>query len=151
MIDKLRIIFLDIDGVMNHEKLFEAMDPICPNAIKLLNELVQYTDARIVISSHWRTSYALTTLQRMFQDAGFDWPERIIGTTIDLAHISYYSVKRTRGQEIDLWLQQVPVHSFVILDDYNDMDHLLDHLVQTTFDKGLTSEHVEKAKEILMR
>ena len=63
-----KIIFLDIDGVLNHEdfyrsgnKKFIAIDPdysyqsFCPNSKMWLNKLIEETDAKIVISSTWRT------------------------------------------------------------------------------------------------
>jgi hypothetical protein len=59
----MRIIFLDIDGVLNHcdtrsAALATAVEPlplpIAPECMERLNRLVAETDAKIVISSSWR-------------------------------------------------------------------------------------------------
>lgn len=144
---KLKVIFLDIDGVMNNESCFttQRMDPIDPNAIKLLNRLVMDTDACIVISSSWRIGHPLHYLQIIFERAGFEFPERIIGATMEII-----GHDKTRGQEIAMWLEQVPVDSFVIFDDDDDMEPVQDHLIQTTFEQGLLQEHIDKAKEMLL-
>jgi hypothetical protein len=43
----------------------------------------------------------------------------------------------------------IDIESFVILDDDNDMDHLMDYLVQTKMTDGLQAHHVETAIQIL--
>lgn len=143
----LRIIFLDIDGVLNNQGCFEGqqLDPIDPNALKLLNRLVIDTDACIVISSSWRIGNTLHWLQIMLEKAGFDFPERIIGATIEII-----GRNKTRGQEIAMWLDQVSVDSFVILDDDDDMEPVQDRLIQTTFEHGLLQEHIDKARDMLL-
>jgi hypothetical protein len=150
----LRIIFLDLDGVMNNEGSFKGakMDPIDPHAIKLLNELVRDTDSCIVISSAWRIGNPLHLIQVMMAGVGFEFPERIIGATMDISDKTNGGiwVTKNRGQEIALWLNQVDVDSFVILDDDADMDPVMDRLVKTTFDTGLQKEHIEQAKKILL-
>jgi hypothetical protein len=148
---KLRIIFLDLDGVLNNSETL-GENPLDPTSIGLLNELVRDTDACIVISSSWRIGNTLNLIQLMLKIGGFKYTEKIIGATSDLATVSEGGiwVAKTRGSEISLWLDQVPVDSFVILDDDNDMDQLMYHLVQTDFKNGgLLREHIEKAKKIL--
>jgi hypothetical protein len=76
--------------------------------------------------------------------AGFEYPERIIGATIEII-----GRNKTRGQEIAMWLEQVPVDSFVIFDDDDDMEPVQDHLIQTTFEHGLLQEHIDRAREML--
>jgi len=150
----LRIIFLDIDGVLNNAGSFKRaqMDPIDPYAIQLLNDLVKSTDSCIVISSAWRIGNTLHLIQVMMASVGFEFPERIIGATMEISDKTNGGiwVAKSRGQEIALWLNQVPVDSFVILDDNDDMNPVMDHLVKTTFDTGLQKEHIEQAKKILL-
>lgn len=154
MKNTLRIIFLDFDGVVNNIGSFSngKMDPIDPYAIELLNSLVKETDARIVISSSWRIGHSLNFIQVMMAKAGFEYPERIIGATIELSEKTNggFWTTKTRGQEIDIWLNQVPVDSFVIFDDNDDMDPVKDHLIQTTFENGLQKKHIERAKIALI-
>lgn len=149
----LKAIFLDMDGVMNNEGSFgdAKMDPIDPKSVKLLNGLIRDTDACIVISSTWRIGQSLHWLQLMMVNVGFEFPERIIGATMEISSKTNGGiwVSKTRGQEIALWLEQVSVDSFVIFDDEDDMDPVKDHLVKTTFKTGLLPEHIEQAKRIL--
>ena len=122
-----KYIFLDIDGVMNHERwLHQAhlknlsspefwFDPVC---VDRLNKILSETGAKLVISSSWRSD---SKLKAQFQQVGihsdFDRPismgqARKLGYTI-------------RGEEIDHYLKEhgIDVHSrhqYVILDDDND-------------------------------
>lgn len=151
----LRIIFLDFDGVMNNEGSFKngKVEPLDLNAIKLLNSLILATDACIVISSSWRTTNTLDFIQRMMEDSGFNFPEKIIGATSSLSNRTENGlwIAKTRGKEIALWLEQVSVSSFVIFDDHDDMDPVKDNLIQTTFEKGLLQEHIDLAIKILLK
>ena len=66
----MKIIFLDIDGVLNHEafykeryervqngeKLNHPYSEIDSNSVTNLNSLIADTDAKVVISSTWRHS-----------------------------------------------------------------------------------------------
>jgi hypothetical protein len=55
-----------------------------------------------------------------------------------------------RGDEIKEWLSRnSDVTHYVILDDDNDMSDIKDHLIQTTFYKGLLPEHAATAIEML--
>jgi len=60
----VRVIFLDIDGVLNHCDTRSAISPtaaeplpipIAPECVVRLNRLIAETGAKIVISSSWRT------------------------------------------------------------------------------------------------
>jgi hypothetical protein len=143
---KTIICFLDIDGVLNN-KSFLLNNPgleINPECIQLLNKLLKETNASVVISSSWRIGQSIYWLQNMLEKVGFKYPERIIGATIS-------DSKGQRGDEIDLWLRQIHVDAFVILDDDDDMNVVQDMLVQTSFETGLLEEHVEKAKQIIAK
>lgn len=52
----MRVLFLDIDGVLNHRAVFVPGDvaPICPVALARLKALIERTGATIVVSSTWR-------------------------------------------------------------------------------------------------
>lgn len=138
------IIFLDFDGVVNNKKfLLENPDKeINPTCVQLLNKLIKDTNASVVISSAWRIGHSLVWLQTTLEKVGFEYPERIIGATIS-------NSKGQRGDEIDMWLRQLHIDAFVILDDDDDMSVVQDKLVQTSFETGLLEEHVEAAKKII--
>src|SRR4029079_3793405 len=59
----MKVIFLDIDGVLNHNRMSHHRDPtsieplpipIAPACMAQLNRLITETAAKIVISSSWR-------------------------------------------------------------------------------------------------
>jgi hypothetical protein len=142
------IVFLDVDGVLNNKSFllkrsdFEESSEFNPDNVKLLNKLLKETNASVVISSSWRIGHSLYWLQTMLEKVGFEYPERIIGATIS-------DTKSQRGDEIDMWLRQLHIDAFVILDDDDDMSVVKDKLVQTNFETGLSEEHVEAAKRII--
>ena len=167
----MKIIFLDIDGVLNSKHWWEirpkskgyqneeahALRNLDPEAIKRLNTLLDRSGAVCVLSSTWRTMYTLSKMQRLLEEKGFTG--QLFASTP--SHASRPSRKdeqgeviyERRGIEIQTWLDMLgPRHqpdSFVILDDDGDMAHLMPRLVQTHFDDGLTEVHVEKAMELL--
>jgi len=125
---KLKVIFLDIDGVLNvipqgrdkYGSIFHQ------NFIDNLERLINETDAKIVISSTWRFS-GLESMQNMWKDRNL--PGEVIDITPDCADIvesdsndtEFYDLVE-RGHEINEWLKKHPeVEKYVILDDDNDM------------------------------
>lgn len=142
----MKIIFLDIDGVLCNAESFKRGS--CFKAvgwhtcIESLNTIIAATGAKIVISSTWRMrglEFMRTTLEK------WNVQGEVIGLTPRLSGIM---VKR--GHEIEAWLSQNgPVDQFVILDDDCDMCHLKDMLVWTKFERGLTMDDAKRAIEIL--
>jgi hypothetical protein len=158
----MKLIFLDVDGVLNHRDTkhcvsiggddaahgFTGMSTEC---VQVLHGLVRKTGAQLVLSSTWRKAPGLNATSRVLLRRGFKLPagERrvFIGETPQL--------NLARGHEIQAWLDANPApageqHSFVILDDDDDMVHLLPRLVRTNpFDGGLTAEHAARAAAML--
>lgn len=144
----LKLIFLDIDGVMNsysselsdkHESL--AFDI---GAVENLKYILEETEAKIVVSSTWRIGETIETLRnRIFSHYGLE--SFIIGTTP-----SYNETPR--GLEIADYLANIynlPIESFVILDDDSDMVSLRKYHVKINRKYGLSREDAEKAVSIL--
>ena len=157
----MKIIFLDIDGVIcNHEQWKkhvildgEYLHEFDSAAVKLLNELTDKTQAKFVISSTWRFK-GVDILKKHFPQQGVTG--EILDRTPSLRHV----INAQRGDEIQMWLDEnkdKEIESFVILDDDNDMKHLLPKLVQTLWInqengeliEGLRQNHVDKAFDIL--
>jgi hypothetical protein len=145
----LKLIFLDIDGVMNswfsvvsdkHESL--AFDP---KAVENLKYILDKTAAKIVVSSTWRIGETVETLKdRIFSHYGLE--SYIIGVT------PAYT-ETPRGLEIADYLAgfyNVKIDSFVILDDDSDMVSLKKHHVRMNEKYGLTKKDAERVIEILM-
>ena len=140
----MKIIFLDIDGVLNHQIWFKKLhesnkkpntkeqhidNMIDPNSVSLLNKIIADTNAKIVISSSWRKYNTVEELQKILNSKGFKG--KIIGLTPVLYFTGeknyHYSVPR--GNEIKAWLEmnkgilgdKMSKTKYVIFDDDSDM------------------------------
>lgn len=143
----MRVIFLDVDGVLNCSESFErdqSSITIWEPCMEALAHLVRETGAKVVFSSTWRWLFDLDELTMMLWTHGVD--AEVIGKTAMKGFSS-----PPRGLEIQMWLDDHPeVEHFVILDDDADMEHLLPYLVQTDMRcGGLTMRHAERAIALL--
>lgn len=153
----MRVIFLDIDGVLNSAEYYRKYGPkpaphaLDPEAINYVNAIAKRARASIVVSSTWRKWYTLPVLREHLRIAGLTAP--IVGKTpvIERELMKGLYVSAQRGKEIQRWLDTTrrKVESFVILDDDNDMTGLEKYHVRTDSDCGLTIADVERAFEIL--
>lgn len=158
----MKIIFLDIDGVLNSTKSMSLSedkkwaDEPNPENIKWLNYIIEKTGAKIVISSTWRIGNRSHLFDRYFHALG------IKGEVIDVTpRLDSY-----RGTEIKCWLlehkskinkykndnwfsNKEKIESFVILDDDSDMEDLKKYLVLIDNNFGLTKEDADKAIGVL--
>ena len=159
-----KIIFLDIDGVLNHvghAVAFEGQQ-ICYRAcsidsvaLGMLKWVCNVTDAKIVISSTWRMQ-GTDWIAGVFEGHGWMLPP-IIGRTP-----SNHGYGGHRGTQIKQWLDENPdVQSYVIIDDDSDMNedqkpffvHTDPNLGFTLYDAincvdilGVIDEHAERVK-----
>jgi len=168
----VRVVFLDIDGVLNHaatrsDVLPNGTEPlpipIAPECMTRLNRLVAETGAKIVISSSWRTFARWQDLGPALVRHGL--VADVIGETPDLPNdktwLAHWQARKgeafpferlERGWEIAEWIAAHPeVTAFVILDDCSDMDVLRPWLVLTHSCDGLDDPDVERAKWLLER
>ena len=174
----MKIIFLDIDGVLNHHTFFKKRynekrhektikkengkltkkskvdfygEMIDPESVEILNELIEETKAKIVISSTWRIGKDIETLQMILDKHGF------IGEIIDKTPRGCGCYKR--GNEIYEWIRandkmlgaaSYEFKSYIILDDDSDM--LLwqrENFINIDQHVGITPTNVYKSKRIL--
>lgn len=140
------ILFLDFDGVLNSSRFLRAqqdagrptrttIERIDPAAVAQLNRIVATIDPIVVVSSTWREKHSLDALTDCLRVHGYIG--RLYGAT------PVYGT--SRGAEIQTWMTRKGIvpSEIVILDDNDDMDHLLPRLVLTDIDTGLLPEHVE--------
>lgn len=146
-----RVIFLDIDGVLNsaeyhRERHVRGTKPLDPLAIQRLNRLTDRTGACIVISSSWR-QWGFIYCRAMLKAANVTG--RIVSCTPILADEVTNGIAAwvPRGREIMAWLgsTRTPVERFVVLDDADDMDGVRHRLVRTSHETGLTDDDVKRA------
>ena len=153
----MKIIFLDIDGVLNGQEFMESIDfsdntfpeqefwstQIDPDAVKILNELIQKSSAKVVISSSWRLGHSPEEMAEILETKGF--VGEVIGETPVMRGF-------TRGEEIQTFVDNFGEDvSFVILDDdAEDITNLKHKLVHTSWEcNGLRPGHVDMALKIL--
>ncbi len=139
----MKVLFLDIDGVLNSEKYYQKgrtnlsypLSEIDPASVDLINYIVSETGCKIVLSSSWRLN-GLNECNNIFEKVG-------LPKIYDI--IPIHLVRGCRGEEIQEWLDTHKIESYVIVDDVNDM--LPNQIfVQTNDYDGLTKE---KSDEII--
>ena len=171
----MKIIFLDIDGVLNCEQGF--VDGLCkytigkedmgmdfyPPSKKLLNKLIDETNGKVVISSTWRRG-GLDKMKEIWDYRNMHG--EIIGVTP-------YLRAAPRGVEIEYWLKErnfyhinwsqelqeksikeSNIENYVIIDDDSDMlyrqrNHFVHVFPSPRNVLGFNEEHFKKCREIL--
>ena len=162
-----KIIFLDIDGVLNtgrwhsQTKKDELQDEygykFDPTSVANLAKIIDETGADIVISSSWKFM-GLTQMEDMWNNRNL--PGKIIGITPDSvsdelllkADIDSIELFHIRGEEIKEWLTKHGKHvsNYAIIDD---MDNMLPeqqpHFVQINPEVGITKKDAERIITII--
>ncbi len=162
----VKLLFLDIDGVLNHSNFlhdaaklriaarkeavivdpdaFHGAHQIDPEKVALLNEIVERTACRIVLSSSWRVLNTPEEMTAILRVHGFK------GEIKDATPRTFQIVPgerwTCRGEEIKAWIGSAGLQGrtrFAILDDSNDMDDLGHALVRTSMEEGLLPGHVD--------
>lgn len=158
-----KIIFLDIDGVLNDindmknnigisKKLFSKAYPKLDydkeieyiglnfflEKIEILKEVIRRTSAEIVLISSWRSPIVI---------------EALISKDLPVIGMIPY-LNQNRGKEIKEYLKYNQCYSFCIIDDEicdYEKEELTDYLVKTEGYNysGLSYEHIEEIIEIL--
>lgn len=160
-----RVLFLDIDGVLNTERTraFPGRpDPLDAEAVKNLNAITDALGAKIVVSSTWRIGS-----EEAFQRDVVDYlrnqgvTAEILGRTpsgvpdgpCTMCHskggkhrFSCRALDRGyRGAEINWKMGQMGLkpEQIIILDDDADMEPLMDRFVQIFFVTGISEADVK--------
>ena len=139
----MRIIFLDIDGVLNHWDGIQkhGMDYIGDAQVAQLARVVDATDARFVLTSTWRLEDKNITLVREAM-AKHSIDEMLIDFTSNLGYTK-------RAAEIRKWMfdNRHHIEKFAILDDDDEIigdQGFNDQFFHTDGTKGLTKEIADK-------
>ena len=140
----MKIIFLDVDGVLNSLQDGNSVRLRTDSHLKLLKQIVDATGAKIVLSSSWRIGHtkARNNLLKRLEEYGL----QIMDSTPVLSGAS------SRGDEIRQWLNEskYEIESFVILDNEDDMgEFTAKNLVQTNTAIGLQDKDASKCISML--
>ena len=155
-----KYLFLDIDGVLNHDEWFESehykkhqenwkksmFDPEC---VARVNKILEVTRAELVVSSSWRS---MSDLEEIFEGVGLpfkfwrtSYADQIYTDLDPIRDLYNDDIRYWRGSEIKHFLEQHSASNYVILDDDADMlDEQLDHFIQTCGDRIYTPELYKK-------
>ncbi len=161
--DKIeKIIFLDIDGVLNPSYFENSLFKMWKNSegkikskdeygqlffdqnVMALRLLIGQTGAKIVLSSTWRMA-GIEAIQKM-------WIHRALpGEVIGVTPILRTPNDNIRGHEIDQYMEERDFWGrYVIIDDNDDMLKIQKHyFVKTDSNFGLTMEDARAAIQIL--
>ena len=154
----MKIIFLDIDGVLNYRGCKARAATGClgvdDEKVKLLRQIIDQTGAIVVLTSTWKTDWFPSAFIEDLPRDG-QYLER---------HLAKYKVFIRDKTDDPSWAQRgqgildfietskYNVEQFVILDD-ESFDFielgLNNRFVKTSFTDELLPEHVEKAVRIL--
>lgn len=143
----MRVIFLDVDGVLNNSKTRSRTPDgwlgVSTNLINKLKRIISETGAVTVLSSTWKHS-SVKDLNYLYKKLGSAKP-------VDRTYDPDGRDSR-RGAGINDYINNHQVENFVILDDYSfdfRQQNLLRHFVNTDEAKGLTDDNVTQAIQIL--
>lgn len=153
----MKLIFLDIDGVLNNTKDVKKYRLFLKGERKLLIDIEPFfyfkkllkeieeekLDVRVVISSSWRLGTTASDWKLLFKHY-FDDENIILGRTLHL--------ECDRGLEILNFLQMMDekketVEDYIVIDD--DIEDIIDYvgkrrIVKTSVKRGLTNSDVKK-------
>ena len=149
----MKIIFLDIDGVLNCRSTKERINGyigIDPKKVELLKLIVDATGAKIILSSSWRQCRDSILMRKMWDYM----VESLKSQELEIFDITPYDCETSyRGFEIQTWFKEHKdknIESFIILDDDCDLKPYGSRHIQTAYFKnGLEQKHVDKAIKML--
>lgn len=160
-----KVIFLDIDGVLNRIILNTIQQGSLDNVlieedkVQLLSRLIEVTGAQIVLHSGWRfwfdseinpSNQESKSLLKIFEKYNL----KIASMTPDLCTDEIKKSKKfslVKAKEIKAWLQENPaVEKWLVIDDLNLNDSTIHtRQIRTNQEFGLTQADIEKAIAML--
>ena len=154
----MKIVFLDIDGVLNHEKFYKDFhfnkiikaqhrkNNIDPRSAKLVVDLCKQTGAKIVISSSLRFD-GLDELTKRLRIAGIK--DKYVLDVCSLERPHEFS-GTNRGTVIQRYIDEHNIDKYIILDDDTDMlEHQKPYFIKISRWTGFTEVNLKTAINIL--
>lgn len=124
----MRILFLDIDGVLNRYQIgyMDAHDETWEDdLVARINTLTDRHGLSIVITSDWRKAYSFETMQQVCGHYMGLTAEVVGMTSTDHLDDDYYrrrrisdtAVSRLRALQIQQWIDSHDVDHYIVVDD----------------------------------
>ena len=159
----MKVIFLDIDGVMNNQidwiskvdNQSEGHRMFCDNAWQMLSDICQKTGAKVVLSSSWRVGFIVKNGSIKLKDNTCKLSKKLLDY-FDKYNIELIGITTTkydqRGKQIMVWIKEnlTPEDKFVVVDDeaFDIKDYIPEkQFIKTEFKTGLLLEHCKKILE----
>lgn len=146
----MTVIFLDIDGVLNADKL-DTTDTliVSKEGIELNKSRLSLFDAfikghpnlKIVMSTSWRDSLSVEDFRELFKDYTFS--SQIIDKT---------SSNMAKAESIWMWISENRPSNFIILDDdvlFNIGHPFNKKQIKTSFYLGLTKSSIDDMEKMI--
>eukprot|EP00483_Globobulimina_turgida_P012702 UN12725 len=163
--ESIKILFLDIDGVMNGaedlfgDDIYEQHELFKAHRINRLKHILDKTNCKVVLSSAWRRHIeGKHQIKRAFTKKGIKWDTVYIGDT-PIEDNFYCQDWTQRTYEIDKYLKSIQatyvVEAWCAVDDMlldrgvMDKQIMTGHFVATDAYVGLTDEDTLKIINIL--
>ncbi len=162
-----KVIFLDIDGVLNTQYWFGQRDRniskdrwgymFDPASVSNLASILEKTGAEIVISSSWKC-IGISSLRDMWKERHLPGvirdvtPDYMCDGLLLSPELSDADCLNARGSKIKGWLikHRGEVSEYVIIDDMDDvLPEQQAHFVWTDSGVGISEEDAKKAIKIL--
>lgn len=150
----MKVIFLDIDGVLNFTGCKEKIGGIFfvnDERIKILKEIIDKTEAKVVLSSTWKMGWwdleaGINSIHARdfvaLRDKLLEFNIELFDKTRDCS--------ANRAEEITDWLStRNDVENILIIDDKYDMKPYNKFFLKTSFREGLKVNHIKHAVNIL--
>lgn len=159
----MAIIFLDIDGVlatniqfnMNTQKFRAKHEwaadlavpyPFDPGCVRILNEILEETDAEIVLSSDWKLHWNILELHEIFKQNGVIKSPRT--TTLDITNDDF-NLEEERAYQINTFIDKFKPKQYVIIDDLSIESYLgspdaQDRFIMTRSREGLKQSGIKE-------
>ena len=155
----MKIVFLDVDGVLNYDgckERFGGFLGVEDALVDRLAKIVHAANAQIVLVSSWKTLWDEEQPRGEMHPMAKYLVEKLKKAGLHIADRTT-DAGSDRGNGINKWIRHVSakeIENFVVLDDEVFYDYeregILPHLVKTSFYAGgLSDQNVEEAIKIL--
>ena len=153
----IKVLFLDIDGVVNcstTKERFGGYIGVEQEKISLIKQIIDATDTKIVLTSTWRLEFLW---HKQGKTVRLDTYNYLVGEFakqgLEFFDMTPSHSDSWRGREIQDWLDNTEeeVEAYAILDDdsYDIAKEHRGHVVQTSWQTGLKTNALRYVLDIL--